>query len=51
VLNLHVTPPLFEVFGDKSAVTMMGFVFAAKEASSVDPGLINCLDFAPSHQV
>jgi hypothetical protein len=35
MLNLHVSPLLFEVFGDKAAMTVMRLILTAKEATAV----------------
>jgi hypothetical protein len=35
MLNLHLAPFLLEVFSHKAAMAMVGLIFAAEEASSV----------------
>ena len=35
MLNLYVAPPAFEILRDKSAMTVMGFIFTTKQAATV----------------
>jgi len=52
VFNFYITPFFFEIFGDKAAVTIVRFLFAAKQTAIVEQlsrGLV--LNVSRPHQV
>ena len=51
MFNLDVAPPLFEVFRDEAAMAMMGFVFAAQQATFIELGAIDGFYSSLRHQL
>jgi hypothetical protein len=52
VVDLEVAPALVQIFGDQAAVAVVGFFFAAEEATAGEFGGVDFFfDFAFGHEV
>ncbi len=48
--NFDIAPFILQIFRHKTAVAMMWLIFAAKQASSIQSGTVDFLDFAARHE-